>query len=254
MRDLFRNMYPLAQALDLAPSSRETVSLNWDGDVYDSPIAAGFFLIATDARGLQRDPGHVRLSRHLIEADFSTFALGSANRQELTIVAPALSIAMLSHEIFHAWQFSQLDILTDQALPTATAVKYATSIGCQSVIATKSLGTTLADGDSSETRLLPHFPHEKEAWALTFMVVRAMYNSTNVPERYKSGLKNYLINNFDVFVRCFGGAHAPRPVLSSGELWNSSGDLCIEPLAFDDAQKKGDVAEFLAHRAAQPMK
>lgn len=251
MRDVYGKMYPLAQDNNLAPGCQDTLTLEWDGDLYNSPIAAGFFLVAIDARGLQVDPGRVRLSRHLIEDDLDSFGKGCGNQAELAIVAPALSVAVLSHEIFHAWQYSRLETLANTPTPDVRDVRNALSIGCQSVIASRNLGTLAPDHHGSESRLLPHLPHEKEAWALTFMVVRSLYQSICVPERYKPGLKNYLLNNFDVFARCVGGAPPPRPSLPSGELWERSGELCVETQDFNSAWKEAEITEFLSNGEAR---
>jgi hypothetical protein len=245
VENTFDQLYPLARSSGLAAGSAHSVSLSWSPDI--SPFS-GLFAVAPDygLAGSQGDgSGAVTLSRQLIDADSKAFAEKFGDAPEVRNLASALILPLISHEIFHGSQHGNLDVLNGEQPATrrqwAQAVQHAISIGTQSVIVDSGLPTA-----SAETRVLPHLLHEKEAWALTFTVIKAMVNSQSVPDRCKSALQDYMVNNFDVFSPFNKLGPTPTSTLPSGQLWNDAGELCVAAPAFNRAYKQEQVRAFLS--------
>jgi hypothetical protein len=241
----FHQLYTLAQKSGLAAGAAHSVSLNWDPEL--SPFS-GMFAVAPDqGAGGNRGggAGEVTLSRQLIDMDSKVFAEKVGDAPEVRNLASALILPLIGHEIFHGSQHGNLDVLSGEQPATrqqwALGVQHAISIGTQSVIVDSGLPTA-----SGETRVLPHLLHEKEAWALTFTVIKAMVNSEAVPEPCKSALQDYMVNNFDVFSSFNKLGPAPSSKLPSGELWNNAGELSIAAPVFSRTFKQEQVRAFLS--------
>ncbi|MES2538254.1 MAG: KfrB domain-containing protein [Pseudomonadota bacterium] len=248
VKTMFSHVYKLARETGIAPDSSHTVRLQWDEGT--SPFSAFFAVLPRIgvASGNEGGHGHVNLSRQLIDADSRAFAEHFGDAEGLRDLAAAMIMPLLSHEIFHASQHASLEILNGNKQASEAqwtqAVQRAISIGTQSVIYTEGLAIY-----SGESAVLPQLLHEKEAWALTFGVMKTMINSPAVPDRYKSPMVDLIANNFDKFSPFHGVGPALKPMLPSGELWDSGHKLCVRTSVFEEAFKREKVMEYLSSPA-----
>lgn len=242
----FKKSLCLAQKQALTGAPTHTVSLNWDPNL--GRFGAAFMVLdKSDELDDGSSPGQVLLPRQLLHADADSYGARGKRATELRNLDPALIYPLISHELFHFSQHADLDDKSGKNLASiprwTRAVKIAMSLGAQNAMGNMSYPTACDQG-----RLPVHLPHEREAWALTFIIIRAMFNSPDIPAKYKKPLVNFIINNFDVFATATGIANAPKPTQSNGRLWFHGTDLHIRASQFDARQKEMAVDDFLSNR------
>lgn len=150
-----------------------------------------------------------------------------------------LFLALASHEFMHVLQHQQqirrsvLDHPTRQ--DWLAALTHGLSRETEDGIHAAGLDTH--DGRRA---LLPHLPHEKQAWLFNVLVSRAWVALKNPGQDL---LPPYLAGTLDNFAALFGGSR-PRPLLT-GVLWDAKGQLQLQPERTDRASAEEQVRTLL---------
>lgn len=211
IEDAFQQIHLQAQRSEIAPERSISLELAWQDTPVFSEVAT---LISDDRRSVQ-----LALTRELTELDAETFA--QKHDGSLQDLPCALIIPRISHAIFHVKQIDVHAILNGEKSATYARwnriIANSMAMGIQSCLAAES------NEHFDPAQSFYQLPHDKEAWALRFGVLKAMINCPSVPDQYRLALEGYLSEHFDIFKAVRGLPDAPRgPAVTQAERSNSS--------------------------------
>lgn len=189
-----------------------------------SSVFAGSFCIMHSSINSRESAGIITLDQGLVDLDAEAFARDYPKAASEGDLGGAMVLSLIAHELWHGAQHLLLDRLPHgpkDETASSDALCLALSIGTQSEIQGKPL--PVHDGPH---KLLVHLPHEQQAWAKTFFIMRAMLKDPQVPDRVKAGVKAYMARNADSFAPLFPGGQVLRPRAADGVLWQD-GQLCL---------------------------
>lgn len=189
-----------------------------------SSVFAGSFCAQKSSINARETCGIITLDRGLVDLDADTFARDYPKAARDGDLGGAMVLSLIAHELWHGAQHLLLDRLPlgpkDEAA-SGDALCLALSIGTQSEIQRQHL--PVHDGPH---KLLVHLPHEQQAWAKTFLIMRALLKDPQVPDRVKAGVKAYMVHHADSFAPLFPGGQVLRPQSADGVLWHDR-QLCV---------------------------
>lgn len=211
IEETFQQIHLQAQRSELAPERSVSLEIAWQ----DTPVfSEATTLISDDRRSVQ-----LALPRELTELDTETF--GRKYDGLLQDLSCALIIPRISHAIFHVKQVDVHAMLNGER--SATPAQWNRIIANSMAMGIQSCLTTESDGHSDPTQSFYQLPHDKEAWALRFGVLKAMINCPSVPDQYRMALEGYLSEHFDIFKAVRGLPDAPKvPTMAQAECSNPS--------------------------------
>ncbi len=190
----------------------------------ESSVFAGSFCTQNSSINSRETCGIVTLDRGLVDLDADTFARDYPTAACEGDLGGAMVLSLIAHELWHGAQHLLLDQLPlgpKAGAASSDALCLALSIGTQSEIQRQHL--PVHDGPH---KLLVHLPHEQQAWAKTFLIMRALLKDPQVPDRVKAGVKAYMMRQADSFAPLFPGGQLLRPRSADGVLWQD-GQLCV---------------------------
>ncbi len=232
MRACFQHAKALVPPAGTPTSSLQDIQLDLVHEIAGRKVDMfdGRMSTKTTYDGQMEVSGVLSLSQSLITMDPARYAQSYPLAHATGDAGAAIVPILMGHELWHGFQHYLLDGLPKgPAAGSATqeTLTMALSIGTQEQIRKDDLGVIT---DKKE-RLLIHLPHEKQAWAVTFLMARAMVRDPQVPQRVKAGALAYAANSFEVFRPLFGGGAPPRPAGPDGQFWkNKALQLDSEPL------------------------
>lgn len=169
----------------------------------------------------------LEFSEHLLETEPHALAQEMPGLEGAHSCAAGLFFVLASHEFIHVLQQQQAmrRSMIDKPTPQDwfEAIADGLSRETESGIVTRQLDT-----HEDHRSVLPHLPHEMQAWLASVFVSRAW------SQQQLSGhalLLPYLVNTFENFAALFWKAEPPRPFSKNGTLWDDQGALRLLPPA-----------------------
>lgn len=226
VREVFSSARQLMPLTGVAVASLQDVHLHLEptASSLGSSVFAGSFCTQNSSINSRETCGIITLDRGLVDLDADTYARDYPQAASEGDLGGAMVLSLIAHELWHGAQHLLLDRLPlgpkDEA-GSSDALCLALSIGTQSEI--QRLHLPVQEGPH---KLLVHLPHEQQAWAKTFLIMRALLKDPQVPDRVKTGVKAYMARNADSFAPLFPGGRVLRPQSADGVLWQD-GQLCV---------------------------
>lgn len=227
VRDVFASARQLMPLTGVAVDSLQDVRLQLQtADMsLGSSVFSGSFCIQHSSINSRETCGIISLDQGLVDLDADAFARDYPMVASDGDLGGAMVLSLIAHELWHGAQHLLLDRLPlgpkDEGAASGDALCLALSIGTQSEIQRQHL--PVHDGPH---KLLVHLPHEQQAWAKTFLIMRALLKDPQVPARVKAGVKSYMERHADSFAPLFPGRKVLRPRSADGVLWQD-GQLCV---------------------------
>lgn len=226
VRAVFTSARQLMPLTGVAVASLENMQLQLlpTSPSLGSSVFAGSFCVQHSSINSSETSGVITLDRGLVDLDAQTFARDYPQASLDGDLGGAMLISLVAHELWHGAQHLLLDRLhlgPKSEAASSDALCLALSIGTQATIQRKQL--PVHDGAH---KLLVHLPHEQQAWAKTFLIMRALLKDPQVPDRVKTAVTAYMARNADSFAPLFPGGQVLRPQSADGVLWQN-GHLCL---------------------------